>query len=223
MSEPTKLGAGLSEALARFEQTIFDESRVAENERLAKEHQEADLRARRRERLEALGIELEHKLHRGVIAGLELKQTTSLVAVQRWLPRRGVPPLLVLHGKGGCGKSAAAAYAVANWEQSACWTSAADLIRTFYGNFGEAVTRQTTMKHARLLIIDDVGVESDSIRMCSALIELLDERKQRKTIITTNLNKEAWLARYPDERFHSRLKELAAFIGDKGADLRGAP
>ena len=223
MSEPTKLGEGLSEALARFERTIFDESRVAENERLAKEHQEAEARARRRERLEALGIELEHKLHRRVTSDQDLKSTVSLIAVKRWLPRRDVPPMLVLHGKGGCGKSAAAAYAVANWEQSACWSSAADLIRTFSGNFGDVLKRQEALKRSRLLVLDDVGTEVDAVRMCAALIELLDERKQRKTIVTTNLNREAWLARYPDERFHSRLKESAAFVGDKGPDLRGQP
>lgn len=223
MTEPSKLGASLSEALARFEQTIFDESRVEENERLAKEHAASEARDRRKDRLDALGLELEYKFHQRILLDRDLKPTRSLVTVQRWLPRRDVPPMLVLNGNRGCGKSGAAAWAIANWEQSAHWCSAADLIRVFSGNFGDALKRQDTLKHARLLVLDDVGTEGDAVRMCSALVELLDERKQRKTIVTTNLNKEAWLARYPDERFHSRLKESAAFVGDKGVDLRGAP
>ena len=222
MSEPTKLGEGLSEALARFEQVIFDPERMAENERLAKEHQESEARSRRRQRLEAVGIELERNLHRQVVYDRDLKPTRSLSAVRGWLPRRDYP-MLVLNGNRGCGKSGAAAYAIANWDQSAHWISAADVIRVFSGHFGDALKRQETMKRARLLVLDDVGTEGDASRMCSALVELLDERKQRKTIVTTNLNKEAWLIRYADDRLHSRLKESAAFIGDAGPDLRGQP
>jgi len=220
---PTRLGSSLSEALGRLEHAIFDPTRVEENERLAREHEESDQRAKRRERLDALGIELEKNTHRQVISNTGLKNTTSLVAVQRWLTSQSNYPMAVLTGNRGCGKSVAAAYVVANWDRSAAWSSAPDLIRVFTGNFGDQLKRQDTLKRARLLVLDDVGTEGDAVRMTATLIELLDERKQRKTLITTNLSKEAFLERYADERLHSRLRELAGFVGDKGPDLRGQP
>jgi DNA replication protein DnaC len=220
---PTRLGQSLSEALDRLEHAIFDPTRLAENERLAKEHQEADLRDRRRERLEALGIELEKSTHRQIVADSGLKDTTSLVAVKRWLTSQHDWPMAVLSGNRGCGKSVAAAYVVANWDRSAAWSSAPDLIRVFSGNFGDQLKRQEVLKKARLLVLDDIGTEGDATRMCAALVELLDERKQRKTLITTNLNKTAFFERYADERLHSRIRELAGFVGDKGPDLRGQP
>jgi DNA replication protein DnaC len=224
MSEgPTRIGASLSEALERLEHAIFDPARLAENERLAREYEEADQRDRRRERLEALGIELEKTTHRQVVSNVGLKDTTSLIAVKRWLTSQSNYPMAVLTGNRGCGKSVAAAYVVANWDRSAAWSSAPDLTRVFSGHFGDALKRQETLKRARLLILDDVGTEGDAVRMCAALVELLDERKQRKTLVTTNLSKEAFLERYSDERLHSRLRELAGFVGDKGPDLRGAP
>lgn len=222
-SGPTRLGSNLSEALDRLEHAIFDPSRVEENERLAREHHESEQRSLRRERLDALGIELEKNTHRQVVANVGLKDTTSLVAVKRWLTSQNNWPMAVLTGNRGCGKSVAAAYVVANWDRSAAWSSAPDLLRVFSGNFGDVLKRQDTLKHARLLVLDDIGTEGDAARMCATLIELLDERKQRKTLITTNLSKAAFLERYADERLHSRLRELAGFVGDKGPDLRGQP
>jgi DNA replication protein DnaC len=216
----------LSEVLAGLESLIVNDERAAEHDAIVREAKAVEERQRRADRLEALGIELERKTHGSVVAnaGLDLPRPsgTSIRAVQRWLWRNDLKPTLVLVGGRGCGKSVAAAWAVANFAGSACWYSASDIMRIFASNFGDALKFQERVKLARLSVLDDVATEPDRARMCAALIEILEKRKQRKTIITTNLGLADWVTRYPDERLHSRLKD-AYFVVDDGPDLRGKP
>jgi hypothetical protein len=222
MTEPQRETTRLRDVLANLESLIVDDAGSAEHERIVREAKAIEERHRRSDRLELLGIELAPKAHEAVISGRGLTQTTSLTAVQRWIWRPDLNPILVLVGEPGCGKSVAAAWAAANYSDSVSWLSSEEVVRTFTGSFGDATKVQERVKRARLSIIDDVAIEGNATRLCAALIEILQKREQRKTLITTNLGLEAWKKRYPDPRLHSRLKN-SFFVYDKGPDLRGQP
>lgn len=217
----------LASLLANLEPLILDDAEAAKTEAYNREAKAIEERRQRSERLEMLGVELDVSVHSKVIADNGLKLGTSMRAVQRWLWRTDIKPMLVLVGGRGCGKSVAAAYAAATYTDSVCWYSANDLVRFFSTNHAESLKEQKRAKFARLTVLDDVATEGDPVRMCAALIDILEKRKQKKTIVTTNNHLdsdkpglESWLTRYPDPRLHSRLAESAVFVVDNGPDLR---
>lgn len=198
------------------------------------EAQKADERRQRAERLSKLGIELEPDTHKAIVEDKGLIEGVSLIAVRKWLWNPSLEPILILVGAPGAGKSVAAALAVASFTRSACWYSANDVIRLFSAGIDrDAEKARFKMKRSHLTILDDVGTEKDHVSMCAALVEILQSREQRRTIITTNLVQklpppdkrktgdptESWETRYPDPRLHSRLNR-AHFVVDKGPDLR---
>jgi DNA replication protein DnaC len=222
VTEPERGQARLRDLLANLENLIVDDDRAAEHERIVQEARAVEERQRRADRLAAQNIELEHRTHRAVIMDTGLEQRTSIRAVQKWLVRPDLKPMLILVGEHGCGKSVAAAWAVANFPDSTCWYSAKELERVFASDFGEKEKKQKRVKFSKFSVLDDIGTEADPDRMCSTLIEILEARKQRKTLVTTNQSAESWIARYSDPRLHSRLRESAYFVADKGGDMRGA-
>jgi DNA replication protein DnaC len=127
----------------------------------------------------------------------------------------------VLTGGQGCGKSVAAAWAVATHEDPTVWVHALELERVFAAQFGDEIKQQERVCGARLLVLDDIGIEKDPAAMCQTLYRLLEARRQRRTIVTTNLSEAKWLERYCEPRLVSRFRELAVFFVDRGLDLRG--
>ena len=223
-SQPHELPHRLTQLFSVLGRLIVDETKAAEYDQWNREAQSVDGRRLRKERLKKLDLELERGVHQAIIDSADLKPHpespgTSLLAVRHWLLRES-PSTLILVGRNGCGKSVAASWACANFPGTTHWVTAADLVRV-YGDYGSDAERaRRRLRRCELLVIDDVATESNPEKMCAALIEALDHRKQRRTLITTNLGPDAWVQRFQDPRLHSRLK-TAEFVPDHGPDLRG--
>ena len=128
--------------------------------------------------------------------------------------------ILVLSGHTGCGKSSAAAFALA--DRTGIWIHAPDLARPpLDGNNGD-----DRMRYCGLLVLDDVGTEYSprgyaANRICSVLEHR--EGNRRPTIVTTNLTAEQFKAAY-GERLASRLNgDPLGWQHVSGPDLRRNP
>lgn len=142
-----------------------------------------------------------------------LKKTSSIGAVKRFLESPKEAWCLVLSGPKGCGKSTAAAHFLAEKTKSMVsapprdmqWWTAARVARV--SGYTEHLEK---MMKVPVMVIDDLGVEymDKNGYFNHRLDELIDERysNYRKTIITTNLNAQDFTARYT-ERVTSRIKE----------------
>lgn len=175
----------------------------------------------RRSRLERSGIQLPDAIREAVIRR-EQADTPAVLEVRKWA-KPLLRPWLILAGTVGTGKTTAAGTAIAS--VGGDFIRARELERLSKAAFGAEAERLAALKATRLLVIDDLGRESDTARMAVTLEDLLDERctKQRVTILTTNFDASALRERYPDERLHSRLFQLARFAAFDGADLRREP
>lgn len=212
--------SSLRELLARLEPTIVNDS--AANEREAG-MRELEGRITRRDRLETEAVPLDPSAHKAIVeGGARLASTPSLEAVKRWLGASNAKPLLVISGGTGCGKSVSAAYAVAHSPTGGRWRTAAAVCRVFGAQYGDLLSDQAVMRGTGLLVIDDIGTELHGDRMGAALVELLEYRRTRRTLVTTNLDKRAFAARYPDERLISRMRAYSSWVNDKGSDMRKA-
>ncbi len=226
MGEVKHIRDGLGKALFSISQ-----ERIDEMDALAKKHEaeraqrEIDERCDRRSaRLDAAkDCRITDEVRAALVADEGLRETASLVAARAWYEDVTRKPWLVLAGNTGCGKSVAAAYTIAR--NGGLWIRAERLVRVFYANFGDQFEEQEKIRDCGLLVLDDVASELDASRMQSALIELLDARKSRRqcTVVTTNLSKTAFAARYGNERLISRLHESVLWVGDgASADMRRA-
>jgi DNA replication protein DnaC len=172
-----------------------------------------------------------------VLAG-GLDETPALAAV------RGAEDICILAGGCGVGKSIAAVawvhdYVAApeRWQDAAerdqeprpryrghvpLWIAAAQLARTDHFKQSE-VDRVAKVKR---LVIDDLGSEfSDSKGFFASLLdEVIDLRYsgQRPTIVTTNLDADAFRARY-GVRIVDRIREAGRFVGCGNQSLRKRP
>jgi len=214
----------LRDVIARL-QLATERANTPDRDAVRVELEKEQARTDRRDRLARESISLTTELHRAIVNGDELPvQTTAIRATRKWMGLSDIKPVLVLSGGTGCGKSTAAAWAVANSHHGGHWRSAADVCRAFMGNFGEALNEQKLVKDCYFLVVDDLGAETDVDRMQGYLIEVLDQRKRApsrtRTIITTNLDEHSFRLRYPDGRLESRLKECAHWVHDKGDDMR---
>jgi DNA replication protein DnaC len=159
-------------------------------------------------RLERSGVKLADGLRTRMLAD-EMDDTQALEVTRAWLADKRRKPWLALCGKTGCGKTAAAAYALAE-HNNGMFLRSEDVVRTFAGLFGDSVERQERANNARFLVVDDVGSEADASRMHSALVELLDERTSSiwtPTLLTTNLSAAEFRERYQSERLASRFAQ----------------
>lgn len=208
MVEPSRNGEDFARARAQAEKRDLAEARatVLERERIM------------------LTAEVRHCL----LHDIGLKRTPSMVAVHRWLDRDNAPPVILLSGPPGCGKTVAAASAFVDkrvMARSCKWRPASQVVRTFASLFGSAAGKeQQQLEDTHLLVLEDVGVEAEPARMASALVELLEQRgkdvRLHRTIITTNLRQDDFVQRY-DTRLTSRLSpKFAAWAYSAGEDLR---
>jgi DNA replication protein DnaC len=156
----------------------------------------------------------------------------------------GALDLLVLSGGPGCGKTVAAAMWVAsfvrniaNWDTHndpdycihpkmisarPVWVTAAKLAR--WERYEQA-EMEKLLKTPRL-VIDDLGGEflDKGGFYASLLDEVVNERQgeSRPTIMTTNLDAEAFKSRY-GERITDRIREGGRFVGCGSDSLRRKP
>lgn len=168
---------------------------------------------RRRQALAGVPLRehIETALVRGSSARLQI--TTALEVVSCWMRRNDVQPVLVLTGAAGCGKTVAAAFATALWaSNNPLHPELPGWIRA--GKLSEHYGR---MRAAPLLVLDDVGSESEPGGMPAALLDLVDFRQHSarrfRTIIATHLSRADFLARYPDPRLESRMAPEAGIVG----------
>lgn len=159
------------------------------------------------------------------------RETQALAAVRRWWESDDNQWCQVLSSSPGLGKSVAAAYALFQHSEDRSpsghtrrlWWPASTIARVDgYDGTLDALAR------VGVLVVDDLGVEySDKGgHLNSRLDELLDARyaNYRRTIITTNLGREAFKARL-GERVVDRIREAGpnAFLELRGKSMRGAP
>ena len=218
-SSPTRLG----EVLERLGSLIVDDEGAAERDRIVAEAQALERRTARSERLEAARVSLREDVRRAIVRGEPLwHPSKSLSAVQRWMSKREVPPWLFLRGTRGCGKSVAAAWAVANGSSFCRWFHVQRLARTFAAGFGPLADEQEAAIQCHLLVIDDLGTEDARLKLELGLLRLLEERKNasRRTIVTCNMTMPELERRYSDPRIVSRLRAHAVMVADPGPDLR---
>lgn len=176
----------------------------------------ADACERRRQRLER--IEMPDPMRAGIIADT-LVDTFSRTAVRGWY-QLASSPLLALSGSTGRGKTVAALGCIA--DHGGHYTGARAFLRVSRSTWSEDVAQVRVWMSCALLVIDDLGRESDAAEMSAALLDVIDERPsiRRRTILITNFDKATFLQRYPDERLRSRLAQLGSWVGDKGDDMR---
>jgi hypothetical protein len=114
-------------------------------------------------------------------------------------------------------------------ERGGRWITAPDLARVYAGRYPDSLSAQASLRNARLLVVDDVGRESqtadpDKARasMGFALLELLDARQssETRTIVTSNMGRDLLLRTFSDPRLRSRLGQIAQVFECPGDDLR---
>jgi DNA replication protein DnaC len=206
-----------------YEQKLRDEERErTELERKASE------RERRETQLERVRAHLTDSGYRALVNGERLRATDALRVVKRWcdkLPEKH--RFLVLTGGTGCGKTFAAAYAMAIAKSRVEYVRASHLADRHdpYGWDRDRGVVPLRMS-APLMVVDDVGTERRNAdgrrdqRFMPALSDIIDSRQQLRTIITTNLSKAAFLETYCDPRMASRLAQSGHFHGCGNTDLR---
>jgi DNA replication protein DnaC len=144
------------------------------------------------------------------------KETEARTEVKKWLEADTSDNLVLRGGIGSC-KTSAACYAVRMWVEP-------KIVRTTCNALEVRVQEPcvtwmrpdalvTAMRKAwspdalplhRYIVIDDLGTESDG-RFEDCLEELL-EKAEHKIIMTTNVLKPEWQARYPSARLISRFR-----------------
>ena len=154
-----------------------------------------------------------------VVLAAEPTETLAMLAVRRMLADRD-SALLVLSGNAGCGKTFAAAWAVANHPGHAYWLVAPTLARPPVEGTSDPVDRACEVD---LLALDDLGIEhSPGGYALSRIQAILESREldRLKTIISTNLTTPEFLARY-GERLASRINgDPIGWHAVGGIDLR---
>lgn len=167
---------------------------------------------------------------RAAISGLDLPART-LELLEAGLAREteavialGTPAtIVVLSGTPGCGKTTAAAWwlylAAKEQRIRGLWVTAARLAR--WARYDDE--QMGLLLKAPRLVVDDLGTEYLDERgaFMTTFDELLNERyaHRRPTVITTNLNAEAFRARY-DMRVVDRLREDGSFMEIESPSLR---
>lgn len=192
-------------------------------------------RATRKMRLEAAGAigRVTDAMLDAIVADVGLRDTEPLQSVRAWLREQNtLPPVLGLLGTVGTGKSVAAAWAVAE-KGGGLWMSAPRLLRVYSGRYPDSLREQDRIREAHVLVIDDVGRETDGVTnadeqsrlrgaLAHALLEVLDDRQNRtrRTIVSGNMPVDRFRKLYCNARLSSRLNEIAALHEFVGEDMR---
>lgn len=183
----------------------------------------------RKQNVHGSGITVEADCLRKVVLG-KLDPTHAFRVVNRWVDvHEGLVPaktnpgrVLVLLGGKGCGKTVAAAHAIARIGGRQIHSEA--LTELHVSRAWSHEQALLSLMHCRLIVVDDVGTEREDLHdaRSSALHALIDGRQSQNalTIITCNLPDEAALHAILDERTVSRLVQVGMLLRCKGKDLR---
>lgn len=149
----------------------------------------------------------------------ETKPTQALDAAKRIVAGEGI--LCAISGRTGCGKSAAAAWALSR--RPGLWVHAPVLARVQESKDGERDPIDARMASCGLLVIDDVGAEHSPSEFAPSRITdavISREAALLPTLLTTNLSGQEFKARYGD-RLASRLNgDPIGFVTLTDPDLR---
>lgn len=197
-----------------------DPEREAEWQRQLEADATFERETKRAAALHPIRDQLPPEMFRALVKGESLKRTKALDGVTQWLTTPDAPPVLVLAGPTGSGKTVAMAYALAELE--ARWITCTQLTRRSVANFGDEAEEYESTLRARALCVDDVGTERMAAEpVTSMLVELLEKRQSTRTVITTNLSGSDFVKRYGDARLRSRLLRVR-WVACQGEDMRRA-
>jgi chromosomal replication initiation ATPase DnaA len=175
--------------------------------------QSAAMEEKRYKRLEDL--EMPDHVRKAIVTGTA-QDTAARRAIAGWRELRS-SPVLILSGSRGRGKTVAALAEVA--ECGGLYAGAREFLRVSRSQWQDDVKQMRDWMQCALLVVDDLGRESDAAEMSVALLDVFDLRPsvRKRTILVTNFDKAAFVKRYPDERLRSRMSQLASFVAD-GSD-----
>lgn len=161
-------------------------------------------------------------------------ETQAIEAAKRWVKADvRLLPALVLVGDKGTGKTVAATWATLQWAKSYPWNEmpSGPMVEPMVwldssgmrrlGDFGpEAARLVEQLATARWVVFDDTGREG-SPRAMEAVSDALMERcdKSRRFVLTTNLTKDAFDARY-GAPLSDRLRAHAVIARVTGGSMR---
>lgn len=177
---------------------------------------------RRARHLRSSGIDWPEKLVDDALAADDQRPLMLRVATFGE-PQRGQRHVLVLEGGVGAGKSTAGTWwALRHGGNSPMYIRSA----TFEGEGRYDKDFRARLREASSIVLDDLGAEFKDGKgnLVAALDELIDTVYSRRlrTVITTNLTKEQFVARYgPEgERMRSRLRGCSHWSSVSSGDLR---
>jgi DNA replication protein DnaC len=183
-------------------------------------HDQQEARTQRADRLARSGCKVPDDVREAIIASNVTHRRTMQV-LNAWFTDPKREAVLVLAGNSGCGKTVALATMAAL--RDIRYLGADDLNRIFAANFGEQLVNQDQIRETPLLLaLDDIGTELDETRMLPTLLEIINARvsaARTPTVIATNLTKQEFAARYPNERLLSRMQRVR-WVPVQGEDLR---
>lgn len=218
MGDVTDIRATVETLAERYQRAALKHPEIAREEDRLRQAQ-AEERRLKIERMARAGLRLDDDDLELVLAS-RLEPNEALLALSAWWADPKAPAMLVLSGGTGRGKSLALAELASR--TTSRYAGAERLCRVFSGNFGDSVEEQDKLLNCGLLLLDDVGTETDHTRMQSTLLEVLEARKSRvnhPTVVTTNLAKKAFAEVFGNERLHSRMNRVR-WVSLKGEDYR---
>lgn len=225
---------------------LWERQRIADE---AAERQRRHLAAteERAERIRAISPGLTAEVAQALCQGslCDDARYPAVRVVREWLANPNSPPIMFLAGGTGCGKTVAAAWALARMGGE--YVRAVDLARRSEPYRGESA-ESLLMEPHELLVLDDLGTEKRKVvgkdaagrdvdapadsRFMPALYDMIDQRQgvirrgtrwaPRRTLVTLNMSKAVFKSKYPEDRIHSRLAQSCSWNALDGADLRRA-
>lgn len=190
-----------------------------------------------KERLANSGIDGLREDDRARILADDLHPTTALTAVRRWLvgAMRTKDPgvnMLVLVGGMGTGKTLAAGHAISR--NGGLYATVETYLRDYerwlrdrsYDD--KSAPSMWRYKRAHLVVLDELGTETDAALMTRAFERLIDSRQSRRrelTLIISNLSRDDFVSRIRSgvygARTYDRMKRDARVIECRGDSMRG--
>lgn len=134
-------------------------------------------------------------------------QVNNRTIVEKWLRTAGQDRRfpIYIHGDTGTGKTSLAGLLYQNAE-SPVWRRCDDFLLSLATTRSDASFRveQTKATHCSCLFLDDIGLRTPTESMQQILFDLLEMRKSKPTVITSNHSPED-LALVYDDRITSRI------------------
>lgn len=215
----------LKDILARCQHATARSEWQGADDRAGEEQRAVDAAAREH-RLRRAQAALDPDMWRAITAAqYDPGRAKAGRTVLAWLGTRGAAyPVLGLQGGAGVGKSTAACWWIANRSGGGHVRGATAIATAWSSSSVRASEDREWLCQCGALVLDDVGTEirQHAEGMGAALRELLERRQGLRTIVTTNLSRDAWALRYPDARIASRMARVA-WVVCTGQDMRTRP